>query len=68
GVPAEASEGWAGPKGTTPNAEPFPESATKEPSSDPALTPADPPELNKAGKKADDELKSTHQNKSSSNI
>ncbi|MBP7213817.1 MAG: pyruvate:ferredoxin (flavodoxin) oxidoreductase, partial [Anaerolineaceae bacterium] len=42
GVPAEASEGWAGPKGTTPNAEPFPESATKEPSSDPALTPADP--------------------------
>jgi len=68
GVPAEASEGWAGPKGTTPNAEPFPESATKEPSSDPALTPADPPELNKAGKKADDELKSTHQNKSSSKI
>lgn len=68
GVPAEASEGWAGPKGTTPNAEPFSESATKEPSSDPALTPADPPELNKAGQKADDELKSTHQNKSSSKI
>lgn len=68
GVPAEASEGWAGPKGTTPHAEPFPEAATKEPSSDPALTPADPPELNKAGQKADEELKSTHQNKSSSKI
>jgi len=67
-TPAESSEGWAGPKGTTPQAEPFSESATKEPSSDPALTPGNPPDLNKAAKDADDELKSMNQNDSSSKI
>ena len=65
---AESSEGWAGPKGTTPNAEPFFESATKEPSSDPAMTPPSPPDLNEAAQKADKELKSTKQNKSSSKL
>jgi hypothetical protein len=65
---AESSEGWAGPKGTTPKAEPFSESATKEPTSDPALAPGDPPDLNKAGQDADKELKSTRQNESSSKL
>ena len=65
---AESSEGWAGPKGTTPKAEPFFESATKEPTSDPAMTPANPPDLNEAAQEADKELKSTKQNKSSSNL
>jgi pyruvate-ferredoxin/flavodoxin oxidoreductase len=69
GLPtAESSEGWAGPKGTTPNAEPFFESSTKEPTSDPAMTPPNPPDLNKAAQDADKELKSTKQNKSSSKL
>ena len=67
-VTAETSEGWAGAKGTMPMAEPFFESATKEPTSDPAMTPPDPPEPNKAAKKADKELKSTKHTKSSSKL
>ncbi|MDD2521443.1 MAG: pyruvate:ferredoxin (flavodoxin) oxidoreductase [Anaerolineaceae bacterium] len=65
---AEASEGWAGPKGSTPQAEAFFEAATKEPTSDPAIVRNDPPEQNLAAKKADEELKSTNQNESSSKI
>ena len=65
---AESSQGWAGPKGSSPQAEPFFEAMTKEPSSDPAMDRQDPPEQNIAAQKADDELKSTKQNKSSSKI
>jgi pyruvate-ferredoxin/flavodoxin oxidoreductase len=65
---AESSQGWAGPKGSSPQAEPFFEAMTKEPTSDPAMDRQDPPELNEAAQKADEELKSTKQNKSSSKI
>ena len=69
GMPtAETSEGWAGPKGTTPKAEPFSESATKEPTSDPSVNSGNPPDLNQAAQKADEELKSTKHNESSSKL
>jgi len=63
--PAETAESEAGAKAQTPGAEPFAESSTPEPTSDPAVKNGFPPAPNAAARKADEELKSEDHTSSS---